>query len=135
MVLVGDLDSITSPEGAEKAASFLPNSTFVEVANVAHVTALVDYSRCASDLVVRFVRTGGDAGDVSCATGYNEIRVVEHFPATLDAVEALPDVGTGARGQAVIAAANTMADMMSRWYSMYGEDVVGLRGERSTQPD
>jgi pimeloyl-ACP methyl ester carboxylesterase len=128
LVLVGDLDSITSPEGAEKAASFFPNSTFVAVANVAHVTALVDYSRCASDLVVRFVQTGGDAGDVSCAAGYNEIRVVEHFPATLDAVEVLPGVGTGAQGQAVIAAAHTMADMMSRWYSMYGEDGVGLRG-------
>ncbi len=128
LVLVGDLDSITSPEGAEKAAGFFPNSTFVEVANVAHVTALADYSRCASDLVIRFVRTGGDAGDVSCATEYNEIRVVEHFPTTLDAVDVPAGVGTGTGGQAVIAAANTMADMMTRWYSMYGEDGVGLRG-------
>jgi len=128
LVLVGDLDSITSPEGAAKAAGFFPNSTFVEVANVAHVTALVDYSRCASDLVVRFVRTGGNAGDVSCATGYNEIRVVEHFPATLAEVDVPAGVGPGVEGQAVIAAANTMADMMTRWYSMFGEDGVGLRG-------
>jgi hypothetical protein len=89
---------------------------------------LVDYSRCASDLVVRFVRTGGDAGDVGCASGYNEIRVVEHYPTNLEAVEVLPGVAAGARGQAVIAAANTMADMMARWYSMFGEDGVGLRG-------
>jgi pimeloyl-ACP methyl ester carboxylesterase len=128
LVLVGDLDSITSPEGAEKAANFFPNSTFVEVANVAHVTALVDYSRCASDLVVRFVQTGGDAGNVSCAAGYNEIRVVEQFPTTLGEVEVPAGVGAGTRGQAVVAAANTMADMMTRWYSMFGEDGVGLRG-------
>lgn len=128
LVLVGDLDSITSPEGAAKAADFFPNSTFVEVANVAHVTALVDYSRCASDLVVRFVETGGDAGDTSCAATYNEIRVVEHFPLTLEEVDLLPGVGTDARGQAAIAAANTVADMMTRWYSMYGEEGVGLRG-------
>ncbi|MEX0667925.1 MAG: alpha/beta hydrolase, partial [Acidimicrobiia bacterium] len=128
LVLVGDLDSITSPEGAEKAAAFFPNSTYVEVANVAHVTALADYSRCASDLVIRFVRTGGDAGDTGCATGYNEIRVVEQFPSTLEGVDLLEGVRTGPRGQAVIAAANTMADMMTRWYSMYGEEGVGLRG-------
>ena len=130
LVLVGDIDSITSPEGAEKAAGFFPNSTFVEVANVAHVTALVDYSRCASDLVVRFVQSGGDAGDVGCASGYNEIRVVEHFPTTLEAVDVPAGVGTGAGGQAVVAAAHTMADMMTRWYSMVGEDGVGLRGGR-----
>ena len=128
LVLVGDLDSITSPEGAEKAANFFPNSTFVEVANVAHVTALVDYSRCASDLVVQFVQTGGDAGDVSCAAGYNEIRVVEHFPTNLEEVEVPAGVVAGIRGQAVVAAANTVADMMTRWYSMFGEDGVGLRG-------
>jgi pimeloyl-ACP methyl ester carboxylesterase len=128
LVLVGDLDSITSPEGAEKAAAFFPNSTFVEVANVAHVTALVDYSRCASDLVIRYVETGGEAGDTSCASGYNEIRVVEHFPSTLGAVELLDGVGVGVRGQAVVAAAHTLADMMTRWYSMYGVEGVGLRG-------
>ena len=57
LVLVGDLDSITSSEGSRIVADRFPNSTFVQVANTGHVTALVDYSRCASNIVIEFVRT------------------------------------------------------------------------------
>ena len=49
LVLVGDLDSITSSEGSRIVADRFPNSTFVQVANTGHVTALIDYSRCASE--------------------------------------------------------------------------------------
>jgi len=128
LVLVGDLDSVTSPEGAAIAAGHFPNSTYVEVANVGHVTALSDFSRCASDIVLRFVRTGGDPGDTGCASRYNEIRTVEHFARQLADIEKAPGLGTGRRGRAVLAAAHTIADMIARWYSMYGEEGVGLRG-------
>ena len=40
LVLVGDLDSVTSAEGARVVASRFPNSTFVEVHNEVHVSAL-----------------------------------------------------------------------------------------------
>ena len=127
LVLVGDLDSITSPEGAAKVASQFPRSTFVEVANLPHVSALDDHGRCASDIVIRYVSTGGDAGDTSCASAYNEVRVVEDFPRRLADVMPLPGVD-GSTGRTAIAAANTVADMLNRWLSMYGTRGVGLRG-------
>jgi hypothetical protein len=128
LVLVGDLDSITSPEGSRIVADRFPNSTYVKVANVAHVTALADYSRCSSDIVVRFVRSGGDVGDTSCARRYNEVRTVDEFPRRLAAVTPAPGIGTGPRGKAVTAAAHTVGDMFARWWSMLGEAGVGLRG-------
>ncbi len=69
LVLVGDLDSITSAEGSRLVVDAFPNATYVEVANVGHVTALADRSRCASDIARRFVRTL-DPGDTGvCANG------------------------------------------------------------------
>ena len=82
LVLVGDLDSITSSEGSRIVADRFPNSTFVQVANTGHVTALTDYSRCASDIVVEFVRTESP-GDTSCASQYQEVRTTDEFPLRL----------------------------------------------------
>lgn len=128
LVLVGDLDSITSPEGARIVADRFPNSTYVEVANVGHVTAIRDFARCASNLVTSFITTGGDPGDIACAQEYNEVRVPEQFPKRLANV--IPILGTSSddRGKAVTAAAHTVADMMTRWWAMFGEQGVGLRG-------
>jgi pimeloyl-ACP methyl ester carboxylesterase len=121
LVLVGDLDSVTSPEGAEVVASRFPNSTFVTVRNMVHVAALADRHRCASRIVLRFVRSL-DAGDTSCAAEYAEVRAVDAY-----AVRAAEIEGPSARRAAVIAA-ETVADVMTRWPSMGGFDGVGLRG-------
>ncbi len=128
LVMVGDLDSITSPEGSRIVADNFPDSTFVEVANMVHVAALGDYSRCASDIVVRFVARGGDAGDTSCARQYNEVRTVEEFPRRLAGVTPARGAGHGRRGKVATAAVQTVGDMIARWWSMYGEEGVGLRG-------
>jgi pimeloyl-ACP methyl ester carboxylesterase len=128
LVLVGDLDSITSAEGSRIVARNFPRSTFVEVANMVHVAALADYSRCSSDIVIRFVATGGDAGDTSCARRYNEVRTVEEFPRHLAEVTPAPGAGRGPRGRAVTATVQTVGDMIARWWSMFGEAGVGLRG-------
>ena len=122
LVLVGEFDSVTSPEGSRQVAGDFPNSTFVEVPNSYHVTALGDRPHCADGIVRRFVRTG-DAGDTSCVTSdYPPIGVVSRFPRTVDEVDGGP-----ARKAAVIAA-GTVGDVMARWPSMYGYDGVGLRG-------
>jgi pimeloyl-ACP methyl ester carboxylesterase len=121
LVLVGDLDSVTSPEGARAVASSFPNSTFVQVANMTHVTALGDRHRCASRIVLRFTRTL-DAGDASCASGYPEIRAVDAF-----AVRAAQIEGSIIRRAATVAAA-TVADAVARWSGMWGSEGVGLRG-------
>ncbi len=128
LVLVGDLDTITSPEGSQIVASNFPGSTYVEVVNTLHVTALGDYSRCASDLVINYVDSGGDAGDTSCAGEYNEVRTVEEFPQVLAAVTPADGTSVDATGQTVTAALQTVGDMMARWWAMVGEDGVGLRG-------
>ncbi len=128
LVLVGDLDTITSPEGSRIVADNFPRSTYVEVANMTHVTALADFSRCASDIAVRFVETGGDAGDTSCAADYQEVRTVEEFPERLQDVTPAPGAGIDRTAKVVTAAVQTVGDMIARWWSMYGEAGVGLRG-------
>jgi hypothetical protein len=122
LVLAGDLDSVTSSEGAAEVASRFPSSTFVSVANLPHVTALGDRHRCASTIVLRFVRTLA-TGDTSCASGYPEVRAVDAFARSAADV----DAGSTAR-RAAIVAGNTVADVLARWYAMSGYDGVGLRG-------
>ncbi len=125
LVLNGDLDSLTSSEGAATVASRFPNSTFVKVANATHVTALEDPDHCASAIVLRFVRTGGDAGDTSCARRIAPIRVVDAFPRRAAGVEA-----ASRALRTALVGVNTAADVWARWWSMYTYRGVGLRGGR-----
>jgi pimeloyl-ACP methyl ester carboxylesterase len=127
LVLVGELDSITSPAGARIVADRFPHSTFVEVANVGHVTALSDHSRCASDIVVAFVRDGA-AGDTSCAAQYQEVRTTDAFPRRLGEVVAPAGFGTTRQRRVASVAASTVGDLIPRWTAMLGTDGVGLRG-------
>jgi pimeloyl-ACP methyl ester carboxylesterase len=126
LVMAGDVDSVTSPEGARQTAAAFPNSTYVEVANMTHVTALADFSRCASDIVVRFVRTR-DAGDTRCASEYSEFRVVDKFTRRAEGQGELP-----ARRLTTLVGARTVGDVMARWYEMYGFEGMGLRGGEFT---
>ena len=129
LILAGDLDSLTSPEGARQTADAFPNSTYVEVANMTHVSALSDFDRCASLIVRRFVRTL-DAGDTSCASEYNEMRLVDRFARSADGL----DWGSGRHKTARIAAA-TVGDVIARWFGMYTYSGTGLRGGTFTSSD
>jgi pimeloyl-ACP methyl ester carboxylesterase len=122
LILSGDLDSLTSPEGARAAAAAFPNSTFVSVVNSTHVTALGDLRACASRIVLRFVATLS-AGDTSCASRYAPNRLVDAFARH---ASDLP-IGSPRRRTAVIAA-DTVADVLARWWDMFGSTGVGLRG-------
>jgi pimeloyl-ACP methyl ester carboxylesterase len=124
LVLSGDLDSITSSEGAHAVANRFPNSTFVAIRNGVHVMAISDYSRCASDIVVRFVATQ-HAGNTSCASKYNEVRTVDEFPTRLDDAP-----GATKDERLANVTMNTVADLFPRWFAMFGEEGVGLRGGR-----
>jgi hypothetical protein len=126
LVLAGDLDSITSSEGARVVADRFPNSTFVQIRNGVHVMALADQSRCASDIVVRFVRTR-DAGSTRCRTRYNEVRMVDEFPRYWRGVDARTSDQRFAA-----TALHAVADVFPRWQSMTGETGFGLRGGRFT---
>jgi pimeloyl-ACP methyl ester carboxylesterase len=124
LILNGDLDSVTSSDGARDTAAHWPDSTFVSTANTVHTSALVDFDHCASVIVRRFVRTR-DAGDTSCASQYHENRLVDRFARTADGT-GLP---AGAWRDAVIANA-TLADALARFYEVYTRHGVGLQGGR-----
>jgi hypothetical protein len=131
LVLNGDLDTITSSAGARTVARRFPRSTFVELRNSVHVTALGDLDNCASRIYARFVRTL-QAGDASCARRIPELRLVPAFARTLDEVGAArPRPGneaSGANRRIAVAAARTVADVVSRWWVNYDGTGMGLRG-------
>ena len=135
LVLSGDLDSLTSPEGGRKVAARFPNSTFVSIANGVHVMALADFGRCASNIVVHFVATE-QAGDTSCAAKYNEVRQVESFPRSLAGAAPAPQgavVHSSVLDRRVATVvSNTVGDVFARWFTNYDGSGVGLRGGRFT---
>jgi hypothetical protein len=130
-VLNGDLDTITASSGAAEVARRFPNSTFVEVLNSLHVTAISDKDDCASRIYVRFVATL-DPGDTSCAGRIAEQHVVPAFPTRLsDVAAAEPAPGDASRmndRRLAAAAAATIADVVARWWVNYDATSVGLRG-------
>lgn len=128
LVLVGDLDSITSAEGARIVAGHFPSARIVEVANVGHVTALGDHAGCASVLVRRFVRTR-DPGDTSCARDANpRVRLVQEFPRSWRGYAVPAGRGLGRDRRIAAAAVHTLGDLFPRWFAMYGGRGRGLRG-------
>ncbi len=133
LVLNGDLDTITSSEGAREVAGRFPESTFVEVENSLHVTAIYDHDDCASRIYLRFVRTL-DPGDTSCARQISEPHVVPVFAAKLGDVEpassAAGDASSRGDRRLAAAAAATVGDVVSRWAVNYDATSVGLRGGR-----
>jgi pimeloyl-ACP methyl ester carboxylesterase len=123
LVLDGELDSLTSPEGAKGVADRFPSATFVEVANSLHVTALGDARGCTEALALAFVRTA-EVGDTACAAGYPPIRMAMSFPSTAG------ELGPASARRTATVAAQSVGDVLARWWSMAGTSGVGLRGGR-----
>ena len=131
LVLNGDLDTITTSAQAAVVADRFPESTFVEVQNSIHVTALYDKDACASRIYVRFLKTL-EPGDTSCASRIPEPHLVRQFPTraqdVVPADSAQGDASTRADRQLAAAAASTVADVLARWWVNYDGTSVGLRG-------
>ncbi len=131
LVLNGDLDSLTSPEGARRVAERFPRSTYVELANGTHVAALGDRGGCASAIVLRFVAER-EVGDTSCAAEQPRVRVVEEFSMHASDLRAASPgsrvPGTEADRRVVAAVGLTIADVIPRWLTASGTSGVGLRG-------
>jgi pimeloyl-ACP methyl ester carboxylesterase len=129
LLLVGDLDSVTSPEQAHALAARFPDATVVDIANGTHVMAIGDVRRCASVIVRRFVRTA-EAGDTSCATRDYRFKLVERFARKAAELRPVPQGGglTLRDRRAIAVAASTVLDLIPRWLTMGGYEGVGLRG-------
>ncbi len=133
LVLSGDLDTITSPEGGLEVAARFPNSTFLSTPNVGHVVALGDRQGCAEGIVRRYVESGGTVSGEAClGTAYPPVRTVPEFVRTMAELEpakqgATVTSSTGDR-RAVSAALFAAADLWARWYANYSGDGVGLYG-------
>jgi len=131
LVLNGDLDTITTSAQAAEVARRFPESTFVEVQNSFHVTALYDNDGCASRIYVRFVKEL-DPGDTSCAREIPEPHLVPLFATELQDVtpanSAQGDDSRRSDRQLAAASASTVADVFSRWWVNYDGTSVGLRG-------
>jgi pimeloyl-ACP methyl ester carboxylesterase len=127
LVITGELDSLTSPEGNQIVASRFPAATYVEVPNSGHVTALGDYIGCAAGIVVEFVDRGV-VGDTSCVDSYPSIRTTDQFPHRLRDVAVGDGDGTLRQRRVATAVAGTVGDLFPRWTAMYGTEGRGLRG-------
>lgn len=131
LVLNGDLDTITASSGAKIVARRFPRATFVEVRNSVHVTALGDRDACASPIYWRFVKTLR-AGDTSCRLRIPEIRLVPRFPRSLAEVDAgraaRANEASGLHRRIAVAAAQTVSDVISRWWLNYSGGSRGLHG-------
>ncbi len=132
LVLSGDLDSVTSPEGGIDVAGRFPNATFVSVPNVGHVVALGDRQGCAAGIVRRFVRTGGTVGDTSCVSDYVPVRTVPRFARTQEGLQPATQgqhmSSSPADRRVVSAALYASGDAITRWWNNYSGHGVGLRG-------
>ena len=123
LILDGEYDQATPVADARKAAAAWPDSTFVEVRNTGHISALDDFGGCASGIVRRFLTTL-NAGDTSCASRTPYVVVVPKFPAELSGAP-----GSTTAQRAAWVAGQVVGDGFSRWWNlMYTTTGVGLRG-------
>ncbi|HEY3765190.1 MAG TPA: alpha/beta fold hydrolase [Gaiellales bacterium] len=131
LVLDGEFDQATPVADARHVAAAWPDSTYVQVRNTGHISALGDYQGCASGIVRRFL-ADLHAGNTSCAGRMPAIGV-SRFPASLAASPAARstpgDRSAPAAHRGVWVAGATVGDALARWYNlMYGVDGHGLRG-------
>ena len=136
LVLNGELDIRTDVYQARAVAQNFPRSTYLEAANMGHVTALYDADACAAAIVRRFVQTIA-TGDTSCLGRISEHRLVQRFAErAADAPQATvasgADRSTAADRRAAWIAVETLADVVDRWYAIPGTTGSGLYGGKFT---
>lgn len=144
LVLAGELDTVTSPKEAMQTTALFPRAWFVVLRNTGHETAVgdggmfvppygSDLARCAGPIVLAFVASGGNPGDVSCALHVRPIRTVPDFSilwrnvAPARGIEATTDPALLTLASA---SAETVGDAVARYYVTTSGTVAGLRGGR-----
>lgn len=131
LVLSGELDTITTAAEGDMVASRFPRSRHIIVANGLHVVAGAGPDSCGAQLVRHVVRTGGVGIPTAleeCAATAPLIRAVGTYPREIDGVRLPVGLVDDARSRVTVAAANTAADLIDRWWQSYSDDGFGLRG-------
>jgi pimeloyl-ACP methyl ester carboxylesterase len=132
LVLIGELDNITTPENGRAVAAIYPSSHAVTLRNSFHVNARPgSRSDCAMQLVRRFIASL-DPGDTSCADDIAPLHLVPAFArelAGLAPATALAGNEADERAlRAAHAAVRTLADVLGRMESNTSGHGPGLRG-------
>ncbi len=130
LILNGDLDSVTTPEGAKIVASRIKGSTYVEVRNASHVTTYSrDSAACAMGIVQAFV-AGRSPLPTGCARRTPGVRPVRAFPLRAAAAPNACRAGGGpVRAlRLTTAALMTLDDAARRLDSLEAGAGLGLRG-------
>ena len=135
LVLSSELDSITTPaEGALVKAEF-PHARQVLVANSFHVSAEDDVDGCSSSILRAFVADPVDGltpAALACAPLVPPVRAVASYVGSFHAMPAAAPVAGSkvplAGLRAASTAAETVADVIDRWFNNYSGVGVGLYG-------
>lgn len=131
LVLSGELDTITTAAEGDMVTARFPRSRHVIVANGLHVVGGAGTDSCGAQLVRHVVRTGGTeipAPLERCAVDAPPIRAVGVYPRELSGVQLPVGVPDDRLSRLTVAAANTAADLIDRWWQGYADTGLGLRG-------
>lgn len=134
LVISGEHDSITTAAEGEIVAGQWPRSQHVVVANSYHVNAVGDTEDCAVQILRTFVehpRRTVPRSVTSCAEQVPPLRATPAFRSrSAQAPPATPITGTTSRARLsdVTTAAETVADVIDRWYQSYAVTGRGLHG-------
>lgn len=134
LVLAGDIDTVVPISASKLLLDEYPDATYVQLSGAAHPSSA--YSDCGHQIVDRFIRSGGDPGDTSCAdspafeewaqSAYPR-RVAETVPAT--PILGTHDASTNRDRRATTAAVKAVEDAFV--VSLYQTEIgsgPGLRG-------
>jgi pimeloyl-ACP methyl ester carboxylesterase len=141
LVLSGDLDAVTSPQDATRAASQFPDVVHLFIPNLTHVTAWTfsdagylpdggDLTHCVGRIVRRFIARLSP-GDTSCIAKVRPIRTVPRFARLseeLAPARAMSGNEAGARELRLASSASeAVGDVIARFLITFGSG-RGLRG-------
>jgi pimeloyl-ACP methyl ester carboxylesterase len=144
LVMNGEIDTITSVKEGAYVSAYFASPNYTIVANAIHETAIGDggewptpyggdLALCGGPIVLAFIVNGGP-GNTSCAHQVRPIRTPAAF--VLEAADAtLPQALPGNRAtplqlRTASAAAETVGDIIARYYQQGTRDGRGLRGGR-----
>ena len=142
LVLSGELDTLTSPAEGALTTALLPGATQLIVPNSTHEAAISDLgihsipgggdtAHCVAPIVLKFLQTL-QVDNTACVTRTRPIRLVPKFAQwTKDIAPAMPGDGNQASApllRIASAAAETVGDVIARYYVAFGDENLGLRG-------